>query len=168
MIQYKWANGVTLLWRKLMVFWTALGKVLSAGWGKWSFPSTQPSLEDCVQFWTPQASTRETQRYWRVQWRTMKMIKELEYRTYEEKLSELGLSIYLDKRMELDSFQCQSKRQWSQTGIQEMPSKYQDALCGSLIKYKLKKENTEIYVILTSNYEIYIHHLPTIILYLCR
>ena len=40
---------------------------------------------------------------------------------------------------------------------------------GVIIKtYKLKKENTEIYVILTSNYEIYIHHLPTIILYLCR
>uniref|UniRef100_K7EY01 Reverse transcriptase domain-containing protein n=1 Tax=Pelodiscus sinensis TaxID=13735 RepID=K7EY01_PELSI len=56
----------------------------------------RPHLEYSVQFWAP--TTEKKWMLWkRVQWRVTKMIKGLEYMTYEERLRDLGL-ISLQKR----------------------------------------------------------------------
>lgn len=66
----------------------ALGGVFLEGWGKWSFPSVlSEHVEHCVHFWVPQ--------YMRdldsLQWRAMKMMKELKNLCCEEWLRELVL-----------------------------------------------------------------------------
>lgn len=62
-----WTSSVPLLQRRLMVFWAALDEALSAGWGRWSFPSI---LHSWGLSWSALSSsgllsTREACAYWR-------------------------------------------------------------------------------------------------------
>lgn len=63
-------------------------EVLLAVQKRWSFPSNsalvRPCLESCVQVWAPQYR-RDMDLLEQVQWRDMKIIKELEKLTYKER-----------------------------------------------------------------------------------
>lgn len=50
----------------------------------------QPHLKSCVQFWSPQYK-REKELLEQVQWTATKLLRNLEYLSYDERLGELGL-----------------------------------------------------------------------------
>lgn len=59
---WTWANNVPLKQRTSTTFWAVLGRVLPAGWGRCSFPSSWPWWSAWVWFWA--SSSRGTCVYW--------------------------------------------------------------------------------------------------------
>jgi len=85
-----WASNVSLLQKRLTVCWAAFGKVLPAGWGRWStlFSTSEvisgtlgPVLGHPAQERYRHTSSKGPQRWWR-DWSTTPMRKHCEVRLF--------------------------------------------------------------------------------------
>lgn len=134
-----WANNVPLLLRKwLMLSGAASGGVLPAGWGKWSFPSTQhwwghtwsavssPGLHSTRKTWSYWGESDEwPQRWWRDREKGGRSARGRPGRILPMAVNTCKAGA---KRMGPASFQCPDQGQRAQTGTQEVSSELQETV----------------------------------------